>query len=157
VDLDPNVPVTLSAELSASGTIKVLANVPNAEVMVDGVLVGKTPATIGNISAGDHMIQDRAPRLMPAEQALHLEGGHEQVLAAQLQSVRTGPSPEQMAATQRGMSSFSAVTVEPGKFTADFAGGFIPFAELRLTVGALRRGSLGLDAGVGVKTIGFFT
>jgi hypothetical protein len=157
VDLDPNVPVTLSAELSASGTIKVLANVPNAEVLVDGVMVGKTPATVGNISSGDHMIQVRAPGFMPVEQALHIEGGDEKVLSAQLQVVRTGPSPEQMAATQRGMSSFSAVTVEPGKFTADFAGGFIPFAELRLTVGAFRKGSLGLDAGVGVKTIGYFT
>ncbi|HEX9103782.1 MAG TPA: PEGA domain-containing protein, partial [Polyangia bacterium] len=55
VDLDPAAPTTLSAELSASGTVKVLSNVSGAMVIIDGQVVGKTPVVLDNIAAGEHL------------------------------------------------------------------------------------------------------
>ena len=57
----------------------------------------------------------------------------------------------------RGMTSFSGVTIDPARFTADVAAGYVPFGQVRLTVGAFRCNWLGLDAGIELRTIGYFT
>jgi len=157
VDLNPQAPTTLTVELSASGILKVLSNVPGAQVFVDGQFLGKTPATLAGISAGDHLIEVKAPGYIDARQPVRLEGGDERVMSADLAPVRTGLSTEEQRAHAKGMSSFSAVTLHPARFTLDLAGGFIPFFAARLTVGAWRKGNLGLDAGVSVSTMGTFT
>ena len=157
VDLNPQAPTTLTVELSASGILKVLSNVPGAQVFVDGQFLGKTPATLAGISAGDHLIEVKAPGYIDARQPVRLEGGDERVMSADLAPVRTGMSSDEQRALAKGMSSFSAVTLHPARFTLDLAGGFIPFFAARLTVGAWRKGNLGLDAGVSVSTMGTFT
>jgi len=57
----------------------------------------------------------------------------------------------------RAMTSWSAVTIDPARFTADISGGFVPFAQLRLTVGAFRWNWIGMDAGIEMRTVGYFT
>jgi hypothetical protein len=157
VSLSAAQPVTLTADLSSSGTLKVLSNVNGASVFIDGQLVGRTPLTLDNVAAGDHLVEVKQSGYAEAKQPLRLEGGEQKILSADLASLRTGPTAQDLSRRYRAMSSFSGVTIEPGRFTVDVAGGFFPFGQLRLTVGALRAGMLGLDAGVELRTIGYFT
>jgi hypothetical protein len=157
LDLEAGGSIALTAELSASGTLKVLSNIAGADVYVDGQPLGKTPLTVPDVPAGEHILEVKHPGYVPAKQTLHVNGGEQKVLSADLAPVRTGPSPADVARKKRSMSSFSAVTVDPGRFTADVAAGFFPFGQARLTVGALRMGMLGVDAGVEIRTIGYFT
>ncbi len=157
VDLDPATPTTLSAELSASGTVKVLSNVSGAMVMIDGQVVGKTPVVLDNISAGEHLVEVKQPGYMDAKQPFHLDGGEQKILAADLTPIHHGPTAADMVRRMRGMTSFSGVTIDPARFTADIAGGYVPFGQVRLTVGAFRYNWLGLDAGIELRTIGYFT
>lgn len=157
VNLDPAQPTVVTAELSASGSLKVLSNVAGADVYIDGVVVGKTPLQLDTISAGEHLVEVKKTGYVPARQPFRVDGGEAKILSAELAVVQTGPTATDVARQWRAMSSFSAVTVDPGRFTADIAAGFFPFAQLRLTVGALRRGMLGLDAGVELRTTGYLT
>ena len=157
VDLTVGQAVSLTADLAATGSLKVLANVAGAEVLIDGAIVGKTPLTLPAVQAGDHLIEVKKQGYLEAKQPLRLEGGEQKVLSAELVEIRTGPTAQDLMRKQRGASSFSAVTLEPARFTFDLAAGVLPFAQVRLTVGALRKGMLGLDAGVELRTIGYMT
>jgi hypothetical protein len=158
VDLNPASPTTLTAELSASGSVKILSNVAGAEVIIDGQIVGKTPVTLDALAAGEHLLEVRKSGYVSAKQTIRVEGGDQKILSADLQEVQSGPTTADVVRTHRSTSSFSAVTVEPAKFTVDLGGGFFPFGLVRLTVGAGRwRHNLGLDVGVGVRTIGIVT
>jgi hypothetical protein len=157
VDLDPASPVTLSAELSASGTLKILSNVAGATISLDGQVVGNTPFTLENVAAGDHLLEVKKTGYVDARQSVHIDGGEQKILAADLAAVRTGPSAADLVRRHRSMSSFSAVTIDPARFTADVGGGYVPFGFLRLTVGAFRIGGLGMDTGVELRTTGYFT
>ena len=157
VELDPATPTTLSAELSASGTVKILSNVSGAVVMIDGQVVGKTPVVLDNIAAGEHLVEVKQQGYLDAKQPFHLDGGEQKILAADLTAIRHGPTAQDMVRRMRGMTSFSAVTIDPARFTADIAGGYVPFGQVRLTVGAFRFNSFGLDAGIELRTIGYFT
>jgi hypothetical protein len=161
VDLQGGQTVALTAELSSSGQLKVLANVPGADVFIDGQPVGRTPLVVPDVPAGEHLIEVRKPGFHDARQPLRIEGGEQKILSADLVPFRTGPSEADVARHQRAASSFSAVTLDPGRFTFDLGAGFLPFAQLRLTVGALsyHRGALhlGLDAGVELRTDGYLT
>jgi hypothetical protein len=157
VDLDPATPTTLSAELSASGTVKILSNVSGATVLVDGQVVGKTPVVLDNIAAGEHLVEVKQSGYVDAKQPFHLDGGEQKILAADLAPVHKGPTPQDLARRMRAMSSFSAVAIDPARFTADLAGGYVPFGQVRLTVGAFRWNWIGMDAGIEMRTIGYFT
>ncbi len=156
VDLESGKAVALTAELSASGSVKVLANVP-AEVFIDGVSVGKTPLTLNNVQVGEHLVEVKRSGYLDAKQQLRVEGGDQKVLSAELTEIRNGPTASDLSRRARGASSFSAVTLDPARFTFDLAVGFLPFGQVRLTVGALRKSMLGLDAGVSVRTSGYLT
>jgi hypothetical protein len=156
VNLEGGGATTLSAELSAAGTVKVLSNVAGADIYIDGSPVGKTPATL-ETPGGDHLIEVKKSGYLDAKVQFRVEGGEQKILSADLVPIHRGPTIADTQRTMRGMSSFSAVTIEPGKFTFDIAGGFLPFVQARLTVGALRRGMLGLDAGVHVESNIYFS
>ena len=157
IDIKPGESMSLTADLASSGTIKILANVSGAEVFIDSQPAGRTPVTVPNVPAGDHLVEVRAPGFLDARQQLHLAGGEQKVLSADLQTRRDGPSAQDIARHIRSSSSFSAVTLDPGRFTFDLGVGFLPFAQARLTVGAWRHGMFGIDAGVGVRTSGYLT
>src|SRR5262249_4663521 len=109
VELVADTPTTLTAELSASGTLKILSNVGGANVFIDGSPVGKTPLTLDNVAAGDHLLEVKASGYVDAKQSVHLEGGEQKILAADLAQQRTGPSAADLARRMRGSTSFSAV------------------------------------------------
>ncbi len=157
VDLQAGQTVALTAELAATGVLKVLANVAGADVFIDGAMVGKTPLTLSTVAAGDHLVEVKKSGYVDAKQSLRLDGGEQKILSADLAEIRTGPSPSEISRIARSASSFSAVTIDPARFTLDLAVGFLPFGQARLTVGALRKGMLGLDAGIGVRSNGYLT
>jgi hypothetical protein len=157
VDVDVSTPVTLTAELSASGTLKILSNVGGAEVTLDGSVVGKTPLTLETVAAGDHLLEVKASGYIDARQSVHIDGGEQKILAADLAQRRTGPSPTDIARRIRGSTSFSAIAIDPAKFTVDVGTGFVPFGMVRLTVGALRWRFIGFDTGIDLRTTGYFT
>ncbi len=157
VDLDPSAPTTLSAELSSAGTVKILSNVSGATVIIDGQVVGKTPVVLDNIPAGEHFVEIKQSGYLDAKQPFHLEGGEQKILAADMTPIHHGPTREDVARRMRGMTSFSGVTIDPARFTADLAAGYVPFGQVRLTVGAFRYNWLGLDAGIELRTVGYFT
>jgi hypothetical protein len=157
VNIEAGGVANLTAELSASGVLKVLSNVAGADVLIDGEIKGKTPLTLEAMPAGDHLAEVRARGYASARQPFHLDGGEQKILSADLAALRTGPTTGELMHTYKSMTSWSAVTVEPNKFTADVVGGFFPFGELRLTVGAFRKGMFGIDAGVDIRTIGYMT
>ena len=60
--------------------------VPSAEILVDGVSAGTVPGVIGDVPAGVHDIEIRAPRYQSFHVTLEIEGkGIEQSLAARLE------------------------------------------------------------------------
>jgi hypothetical protein len=146
----------------STGRLRVRSNVRGAEVVVDGTIVGRTPLEGAHLAAGMHAVEVRMTGYAPAQLAVRVEPGRDKTLEAELvplrlageppprgQAVAVAAPPERLG---RLSSSFSAIAIEPGRFTVDLAGGFFPFGEVRMTVGAWRRRSLGLDAGVGVGT-----
>jgi hypothetical protein len=137
--------------------VKILSNVSGATVLVDGAIVGKTPVVLDNIAAGEHYVEVKQQGYVDAKQPFHIDGGEQKILAADLAPLHKGPTQQDMARRMRSMSSFSAVTIDPARFTADVAGGFVPFAQIRLTVGAFRWNWIGMDAGIEMRTIGYFT
>lgn len=157
VDLDPAKPTLLTAELSASGTLKILSNVSGATVLIDGQVVGKTPLTLDTVSSGEHLVEVKQTGYVTARQPFQIAGGEQKILAADLTPIHHGPTAAEMVRRMRGMTSFSGVTIDPARFTVDLAGGYVPFGQVRLTVGAFRWRFLGMDAGIELRTIGYFT
>jgi hypothetical protein len=156
IDLDPNTPTTLAAELSSNGTVKVVSNVEGAQVFLDGAIVGKTPLNV-DVAAGDHVVEVRHPGYVDARQSFALAGGEHKMLEADLATQESKASPKDAARKLKGTSSFSAVTVDPGHGTVDLSGGYVPFVQLRLSVGVFRMRSFGIDAGIDLRTTGYFT
>jgi hypothetical protein len=157
IDLDAATPTTLAADLSSTGGVKIVSNVSGAEVILDGASVGRAPLTLDNIASGDHVVEVRHAGYADAKQSFRVEAGEHKMLEADLVSEESRATPKETARRLRGTSSFSAVTVDPGHGTVDIAGGFVPFVQLRLTVGAYRLRSFGIDAGIDLRTVGYFT
>jgi hypothetical protein len=153
VELDAATPMTLTAEPSVSGTVKVLSSVAGATAIVDGQVLGTTPVA-SDVAAGAHVLEVKLPGYADAKQPFSIDSGEQKILSVDLSRPRLTAAAK--ARRVRGMASFSAVTVEPKRFTADLAGGFVPFGQLRLTAGAVRREWIGLDVGVEMRTIGYF-
>lgn len=159
IDLQDGGQMTLTADLSASGVLKVLSNVPGATVLIDGQVVGKTPLTLDNVAVGDHLIEVKMANFYDAKQPIRIEGGDSKVLSAELAPVQNGPTVHDIARRHRSSSSFSAVTLDPTKVTLDVGVGYMPLAQFRLTVGAWRaaKRNLGIDAGISARTNGYYS
>jgi len=152
VILIENQPVALVADLSATGSVRVLSTPEGADVRVDGELVGKTPLARDGIGAGDHIIEFRLKGYFDHKQSIKVDGGKEKVFSVDLKVLPSGPSPEQQARRKQGMSSFGARVNPVGGVTADVGVGFPYFFMARLTVGAFAVKPLGLDLGVEFQT-----
>jgi hypothetical protein len=55
------VPVTSPASSTATGSISIISTPPNASVLLDSVMMGYTPVTLGEVPAGQHTIAIQAP------------------------------------------------------------------------------------------------
>lgn len=67
--------VITRAELSpveGTGSVTVTAGPPNARLLVDGTEVGKLPATIKDVTCGDHVLALRAPGYLEAQRTIRV-------------------------------------------------------------------------------------
>jgi hypothetical protein len=60
-----------------TGSVRVLANSEDVEVYLDGRVVGKTPADIPNVPAGQHVVEGRKKGYSSAEEVIKLTPGEQ--------------------------------------------------------------------------------
>ena len=70
---------------NVGGNIRVTANVPGAEVWMDGVKQGEAPLDINNAEPGSHIIEVRAPGYAPRQQQVSVNAGSATVVSMTLQ------------------------------------------------------------------------
>ena len=147
-----NQAVTLVADLSATGSLRILSTPEGAEVRLDGELIGRTPV-VHDASAGDHVVEFRLKGYFDHKETMKADGGREKVFSVDLKLIPTGPSPEQVARRRTQMSSFGARANPVGGVTVDFGLGYPWYLSTRVMVGALNYKNLGLDVGVQAQTM----
>ena len=143
--------VTVQANLKPVGRLRILSTPAQATVLINGMPAGKTPLD-EEVEVGETVIRIEMPGFQPFEQTLTIEGGKTQTLSREL--AIAGMSEAELAAQQRGLSSFGARTLPRGRSTVDFAAGYPYFLEAKINVGAGKIAKkFGFDAGVGVRTM----
>lgn len=151
VRVDPGQTVTVQAVLKPAGRLRVLSTPSEAQVLVNGVPIGKTPFD-GQVETGETVVRIEAEGFQPYEQTLLIEGGKNHMMSREL--AVAGPSESELVAEQRGLSSFGGRTLPRGRSTIDFSAGYPYFLEGRVNVGAGKiANQLGFDAGVSVRTM----
>jgi hypothetical protein len=86
----------IMAELNASlqqaegGNVRVIVNIADADVWVDGVSKGKQPVDVKGLSPGQHIIEARAPGYDPKEERVTVNAGSATVVKLNLEE-STGP------------------------------------------------------------------
>ncbi|MDB4981784.1 MAG: hypothetical protein JWM82_2536 [Myxococcales bacterium] len=152
VMLIENQTVALVADVSATGSLRVLSTPEGADVRVDGEVFGKTPIQRDGVSAGDHVLEVDLKGYYAHKETIKVEGGREKVFSIDLKQLPTGPTPEQQAKRKAGMSSYGAKVNPVGGVTTDFGMGYPYYFMARATVGAFAVKPLGLDLGVEFQT-----
>lgn len=151
VRVEPGQVITVSAELKAVGRLRVLSTPEGAEVVVNGVPMGKTPLLDAEVEVGETVLRITAPGFRSIERTITIEGGKVETVSAELEV--SGPTETEMLAEQRGLSHFGARTLGRGRATVDLGLGYPWLGEVRINVGAGRLKNFGLDAGVGIRTM----
>jgi hypothetical protein len=159
IDVQPGQSVDLVADLKAQGGVKVIATPSGAQVLLDGVIIGNSPASLPDVQSGDHVLEVKAAGYYDYRQTIRIEGGKHQVVTADLKQIPTGPTGAQLLAQIRGQTSQGGRAVKPGSFTGDVAVGYPYFVDARLTSGvwAQARGMNAIDGGIEIRTFGQFT
>lgn len=151
VRVDPGQAVTVQAALKPVGRLRVLSTPTDAQVMVNGMPIGKTPFD-GDVETGETVVRLEMRGYQPFEQTLVIEGGKNHTLSRELSVA--GPSESELVTEQRGLSSFGGRTLPRGRSTIDVSVGYPYYFEGRVNVGAGRIASqFGFDAGVTVRTM----
>jgi hypothetical protein len=145
-----NQTITMVADLSATGSLRVLSTPEGAEVKIDGELIGHTPVQRDAVTSGDHIVEFKLKGYFDHKETMKIEGGREKVFSVDLKGLPSGPTPEQMAKRKQGMSSLGAKANPVGGVTADFGLGYPYYVTVRLMVGALAKPAL--DVGVEFQT-----
>lgn len=79
----------LVKEKGDTGELKILADIDDAVVYLDGEAIGKAPVTQGNVRPGTHQIEAKSPRGYYAEQAAEVRAG--ELTVVRLKMVLTAP------------------------------------------------------------------
>src|SRR5262245_39027282 len=145
-----NQTMTMVADLSATGSVRVLSSPEGAEVKIDGELIGKTPVQRDAVSSGGHVVEFKMKGFFDHKETMKIEGGREKVFSVDMKALPSGPTPEQVAKRKQGMSSFGAKANPVGGVTADFGLGYPYYVTVRLMVGALAKPAL--DVGIEFQT-----
>ena len=142
--------VTVQASLKPVGRLRILTTPAQAQVMINGLPAGKTPLD-QEVEVGETVVSIEMPGFQRFEQTLTIEGGKTQTLSREL--AIAGLSESELAAQQKGLSSFGARTLPRGRSTVDFSAGYPYYLTARINVGAGKIAKkFGFDAGVGVRT-----
>jgi hypothetical protein len=143
--------ITVSADLKAVGRLRILSTPVGAQVVINGIPVGQTPFD-SEVEVGESVVRLEYPGFQALEQTVSVEGGKTQTLSRELAIV--GKSESELAAEQKGLSSFGARTLPRGRSTVDFDAGYPYYLNGRITVGAGRIAEkFGFDASVAVRTM----
>ncbi|HTL33743.1 MAG TPA: PEGA domain-containing protein [Kofleriaceae bacterium] len=143
--------VTVQATLKPVGRLRILSTPAQAQVTINGLPAGKTPLD-QEVEVGETVVRIEMAGFQPFEQTLTIEGGKTQTLSREL--AIAGLSEAELAAQQRGLSSFGARTLPRGRSTVDFSAGYPYYLTARINVGAGKIAKkFGFDAGVGVRTM----
>ena len=102
VMLVENQSVALVADLSATGSLRILSTPEGAEVRLDGELIGKTPVSRDAVPAGDHVVEFKLAGYFDHKETMKVDGGREKVFSVDLKVIPTGPTPEQMVKRRQG-------------------------------------------------------
>jgi hypothetical protein len=77
--------VQLRASPASAGSLRVIANVPNAVVSLDGEVLGEAPVSREGVSAGEHILEATATGYQPVQQPVTVESGRQQVVSLRLE------------------------------------------------------------------------
>ncbi|HEX5060091.1 MAG TPA: PEGA domain-containing protein [Kofleriaceae bacterium] len=142
--------VTVQASLKPVGRLRILSTPAQAQVVVNGLPIGKTPLD-QEVEVGETVVRIEMAGFQPFEQTLTIEGGKTQTLSREL--AIAGLSESELASQQRGLSSFGARTLPRGRSTVDLMVGYPYYVEAKINVGAGKIAKkFGFDAGVGVRS-----
>lgn len=86
-----NLNPVMRAAPAQAGSLRVLCNVPTAEILFDGELVGNPPASQENIPPGDHIVEARAEGYQSAQQPVSIDAGQQRVISITLTAVAAAP------------------------------------------------------------------
>ena len=150
VILIENQTMTLVADLSATGSLRILSSPEGAEVKIDGELIGRTPVQREAVGSGDHIVEFKMKGFFDHKETMKIEGGREKVFSVDMKALPSGPTPEQVSRRKQGMSSFGAKANPVGGVTADFGLGYPYYLTVRLMVGAVAKPAI--DVGVEFQT-----
>jgi hypothetical protein len=143
--------ITVSAELKAVGRLRLLSTPAGATVIINGIAVGKTPFD-EEVEVGESVIRLEYPGFIAFDQPVKIEGGKTQTISREL--ALQGRSDAELAAEQKGLSSFGARVLPRGRSTVDIDAGYPYFINGRISVGAGRLAKkFGFDATVGVRSM----
>src|SRR5207302_1174416 len=94
-----------------------------------------------------------------AKQTVHVDGGGQRIVTADLLPIQKGPTIGEIERSQREQSSWGATTLPGGRFNVDVGAGYAWFLEARLIAGIAyfgpenRQGlGFGLDVGVDLRS-----
>jgi len=110
-----------------SGSLRVLANVPEAQVVLDGDPVGAVPADAGDIEAGTHILEVMAPGHRSVQQEVQIVANERRVVRVTLERL----SEQAPAGTLRVVSPTPGAQV----FLDGASVGGVPFERADISVG----------------------
>jgi len=128
--------ISITAELKAAGSLKILSRPTGAEVEIDGKPAGKTPFDTEGLDAGKHVVVLRHQGYYELSKTIEVKGGDQQVLNESLEMIDTGPTPAQLEAEQKSLTSFGARVLPRMRTTLDLGMGYPYVIDGRMTVGA---------------------
>jgi hypothetical protein len=70
---------------ASSGSLRVIASEPDAEIFVDGEDKGRSPANVATIKAGDHIVEARKPKFKPVQQTVHVAQGDSAIVQLRME------------------------------------------------------------------------
>lgn len=155
INLRPGTTEVAEFELRNVGKLFIASQPPGALVLMDRNLIGQTPLTRENVPAGEHVIEIQKDKFEPLTEKIVVRSGEQENVSVILRP--KAPPPVDKLALQKGLSSFSAVTIPLGHFTADVGAGYAYFLNGRINVGVLKKQlpgvrELGLDVGAELRT-----
>jgi hypothetical protein len=152
IRLEAGQTLTVSADLRAVGRLRIVSDPAGADVMINGVSVGVTPIDLTEVEVGTTIVTVQKAGYRKWEETLDIKGGANEIRQANLKVA--GMSDDELRNEQRALSSFGARTLPRGRSTVDIGLGYPYFVESKVTVGAGRVNNFGLDAGVGIRSLG---
>ena len=142
--------VTVQAELKSSGRLRILSTPAQADVQVNGVVVGKTPFE-GDVDAGINVVRIKYPGYIDFEETVTVEGGKTSTISREL--ALATKSETELVMEQKGLSSFGARACRV-PFHGRHRRRLSVFLTARITVGAGRLSKQfgAFDATIAVRT-----